>query len=144
MKLYGESDAATIFFNFARLATGILDLKSQSQGGTQKKIVKNYGFIVFKMTAQNTRSEQKKSSTQNCNRAEKKAKNCQNQAVWFGWGILQISHFKSQIPVARRAKLKKIVAAYDSPYNFTYKSDLAFFICSLFYFEVLYNPLYCA
>ena len=36
-KLYVESDAATIFFNFARLATGILELKSQSQGGTQKK-----------------------------------------------------------------------------------------------------------
>ena len=36
---------------------------------------------------------------------------------------------------------KKIVAASDSPYNFRYKSDLAFFICSLFYFSVLYNPL---
>ena len=59
-KFYGESDAATIFFNFARLATGILDLKSQSQRGTQKKIVKKYGFIVFQMTAQNTQSEQKK------------------------------------------------------------------------------------
>ena len=32
-KLYGESDAAIIFFNFNRLATGIWDLKSQSQRG---------------------------------------------------------------------------------------------------------------
>ena len=30
------------------------------QGGDPKKIVKKYGFIVFKMTAQNIRSEQKK------------------------------------------------------------------------------------
>ena len=50
-KLYRESDAAIIFFNFNRLATGIWDLKSQSQGGDQKKIVEKYGFIVFKMTA---------------------------------------------------------------------------------------------
>ena len=38
--------------------------------------------------------------------------------------------------------LKNIIDASDSPYNFPYKSDLAFFICSLFYFKVLYNPLY--
>ena len=72
---------------------------------------------------------------------------CSVRSFWIQWthilwqffgGILD---FKSQIPVARRAKLKTIVAAYDSPYNFTYKSDLAFFICSLLYFEVLYNPL---
>ena len=64
-KLYGESDAAIILFNFNRLATGIWDLKSQSQGGTPKKIVKKYGFIVFKMTAQNTQTEQKKSAASN-------------------------------------------------------------------------------
>ena len=35
-KLYRESDAAIIFFNFNRLATGIWDLKSQSQWGDPK------------------------------------------------------------------------------------------------------------
>ena len=58
-KLYGESDTAIIFFNFNCLATGIWDLKPQSQGGDPKNIVIKYGFIVFKMTAQNTRTEQK-------------------------------------------------------------------------------------
>ena len=37
-KLYGESDAAIIFFNFNHLATGIWDLKSQSQGGDPQQI----------------------------------------------------------------------------------------------------------
>ena len=37
VKLYGESDAATIFFNFARLAIGIWDLKSRSQWGDPKE-----------------------------------------------------------------------------------------------------------
>ena len=59
-KLYGESDAAIIFFNFNRLARGIWDFKFQGQGGDPKKIENKYGFIVFKTTAQNTRSEQKK------------------------------------------------------------------------------------
>ena len=45
--------------------------------------------------------------------------------------------FKSQIPVARRLKLKKIIAASDSPYNFPYKSDLAFFIFSFIHFSIL-------
>ena len=49
-KLYGESDAAIIFFNFNHLATGIWDLK----------IIKNYEFIVFNLTAQKTQSEPKK------------------------------------------------------------------------------------
>ena len=57
MKLNGESYAATIFFTFARLATGIWE--------TQKKIVNKCGFIVFKMTAQNTQSEQQKTPALN-------------------------------------------------------------------------------
>ena len=36
-KLYGESDAAIIFVNVSRLATGIWDLKSQRQGGDPQK-----------------------------------------------------------------------------------------------------------
>ena len=58
MKLYGESDAATIFLNFAHLATGIMDFKSHIQGGTHINI--KYAFIVFKMTAQNTQTDFKK------------------------------------------------------------------------------------
>ena len=53
-KLYGESDTAIIFFNFNNLAIGIWDLKSQGQGGTQKKIVIKFRFMVLKMTAQIT------------------------------------------------------------------------------------------
>ena len=60
VKLHGESDAAIICFNFNRLAMGIWDLKSQSQGEDPKRFVNKYGFIVIKMTAQNARSEQNK------------------------------------------------------------------------------------
>ena len=60
MKLYGESDAATIFFNFAHLATGIWDLKSQSQGGDQKNYCQEIWVYCIQMTAQNTHTHPKK------------------------------------------------------------------------------------
>ena len=48
-KLYGESDAVIIFFNFNRLATGIWDLKFQSQGGDpKKKSSKNMDLLYSK------------------------------------------------------------------------------------------------
>ena len=80
------------FFNFYfnHLATGIWDLNPKDKGWTQKQIDIKYGFIEFKMTAQNTRSvQQQNCSLQSCNQAEKFRKNYQNQAVWFGWGILE-------------------------------------------------------
>ena len=56
-KLYGESDAAIIFFNFNHLATGIWDLKSQSQGGDQKKNCRK----IWVYCIQNDRTEHTKS-----------------------------------------------------------------------------------
>ena len=42
-------------------------------------------FMVFKMTAQNTQTQQKNGNVLACLRAEIFVK---NQAVWFGWGFL--------------------------------------------------------
>ena len=140
-KLYGESDAAIIFFNFNRLATGIWDLKSQSQK-SKKKIVNKYRFIVFKMTAKNTQTAIGRRNMRKTFQNHPTKPNRLILKVFFFFGSPPwLWDFKSQIPVARWLKLKKIIAASDSPYNFPYKSDLAFFICSLFYFKVLYNPL---
>ena len=60
------------------------------RGKPKKKSSKNVGLLYSKWPHRTHKVKKKKnSSTLDCNRAEKFTKNCQNQAVWFGWGILQ-------------------------------------------------------
>ena len=60
-----------------------------AQRGNQKKLSKNMDLLYSKWPHRTYEVNKKNSSTQDCNRAEKFTKNCQHQAVWFGWGILE-------------------------------------------------------
>ena len=57
-------------------------------GGTKILFVFKHSFIAVKMTAQNTRTQQRNGNVLAFLGTEIFVRMCQNQAVWFGWGFL--------------------------------------------------------
>ena len=52
-----ENQMQQLYFQFQQSSYRDFGFKSQSQGGDQNKIVITFGFIVFKITVQNTQTD---------------------------------------------------------------------------------------